>query len=260
MRAHTDVMSHNVRVDVALRFELQSRAHFASTREARASYPALDAHFTPRMRVSVSEVRFSCVEAPPFRRHYVTRPVASVEVAMRAAGKKRVERELIAPDAAQRERESGAMVIDASTLALLEQRAYQGAYWAFMMTHALQGKKTDTRIGYSTNPLLTIYRHNAMLMGDRATSAAAPHWRADILVGTFASLAHVVCFCEDWVDGTRGKTSKRRHGHFLARINNKRIYANDVPAPPLARYLSQNAPRAYQEAHKRLCERARAVK
>lgn len=254
-------MSHNVRIDALLRAEACQTQHFTSVYDARLQLPALDMrHFSPRMQFSVTEARFS-TRVAQLKRSYVMHPVVPLGESTSAAsggsartpGKKKLARkpEPVAPDAVICERESGIMVISARQLALLENRVYRGEYYAFLMTHSLQGKKTDTHIGYSTNPIMEIHRHNTLRI-DRTTKTAAPHWRADIFLGPVHCLAKVIALCRDWVDGTRGKESKRKRATLLARVYNVDIYSCQVPAPPLGRYLAQYAPRAYQEAHKKL--------
>ena len=256
-------MSHNVRIDALLRLEACDTEHYGSPLEARQCWPALDTrHFSPRMQISVTGARFTCQRAK-LRKQYVTRALpptqATSEPAVppsstRQVSKKKQERkpEPVGPDAAQRERDSGVMVVSARQLALMENRVFRGEFYAFLMTHSLQGKKTDTHIGYSTNPILEIHKHNTLQINDRTTNTAAPHWRADIVIGPVHCLRKVILLCEDWVRGTRGKDSKRKRALVLARMYGVDIYSCAVPGAPLGRYLSQHAPRAYQEAYRAL--------
>lgn len=86
--------------------------------------------------------------------------------------------------------------------------------------------KTDSYIGYTTNPLADIHLHNAKLLPtpDRDTGSAAPHWMLDIVLGPF--------LCEElakqcgklWVIKTRGKKSKRNRASILAGFFNVPLY------------------------------------
>ncbi len=252
---------YNVRVDAALRIEALATEHYQSVDDALLRHPTLDVrHFPPHMQLFITEARLACQRAPPVpRRQYLARrpkrPLGAVNSS--GGGKRKTTRcapppEPAVPDAAVCERESGVMVISGRLLAQLENRVFHGDYYAFLMTHALQGKKTNTHIGHSTNPIMEIHRRNTRQGSDSSTNACAPHWRAEVFMGPFHCLQKVIRCCEDWVDGTRGKKSKCAKARILARIYNVQIYAHDVPAPPLGRYLARNAPRAYQEAYKRL--------
>jgi hypothetical protein len=248
---------YNVRVDGALRIEALATEHYQSVDDALLRHPTLDvAHFPPHMQLFITEGRLACQRAPPVRRQYVTRrpkqPLSEVSGGKRKATRCAAPVEPVVPDAAVCERESGVMVISGRLLAQLENRVFQGEYYAFLMTHALQGKKTNTHIGHSTNPIMEIHRRNTRQGSDSSTNACAPHWRAEVFLGPFHCVQKVIRCCVDWVEGTRGKKSKCTKARILARAYNVNIYAHDVPAPPLGRYLARNAPRAYQEAYKRM--------
>jgi hypothetical protein len=138
------------------------------------------------------------------------------------------------------------MVLPKNILSILEGKPCGGFHFAFLMTHPLYGKKTSANIAYSTNPMRDVYLHNILAMGDRTTSAAAPHWVLDIVLGPFISADKAIECTQDWVSHTRGKESKRKKAKFLSRIYGVPLYSASIkPDIPLRQYLQENAPPSY---------------
>jgi hypothetical protein len=121
------------------------------------------------------------------------------------------------------------MTISDETLCTLENRLFCGIYYSFLMTHSLQGEKTSANIGFSTNPMLDVYRHNNLLTNDRTTKAAAPFWVLDMVLGPFPFKEKAVHCSEEWVSGTRGKDSKRKKAALLKIIHNVNLYDSGRP-------------------------------
>ena len=142
--------------------------------------------------------------------------------------------------------EESIMVLPKNLVSVLEGKPFAGFHFAFLMTHPLYGKKTSANIAYSTNPMRDVHLHNILAMGDRTTSAAAPHWVLDIVLGPFISADKAIECTQDWVSHTRGKESKRKKAKFLSRIYGVPLYSASVkPEIPLRQYLQQNAPPSY---------------
>ena len=102
---------------------------------------------------------------------------------------------------------------------------YTGKYFVFLMSlpHSI-ASKTDSYVGYTPNPIAEVYRHNHKLTVDRNTCMAAPHWRLDIALGPFICKEVAIECGRAWVNGTRGKDSKRAKAAFLASAYNVNMY------------------------------------
>jgi hypothetical protein len=92
---------------------------------------------------------------------------------------------------------------------------YTGEYFTFLMSHSVSSR-TDSFVGYTTNPLRDVYLHNQKHVSDRNTCGAAPHWLLDIVLGPFISKELAIDCGLSWVTGTRGKTPKREKAPFLS--------------------------------------------
>ena len=151
------------------------------------------------------------------------------------------------------EGETRTITIRKAILCALEGGLYTGIYYAFLMTHPLHGKKTSANIGYSTNPALEVYRHNHLLTNDRTTSAAAPHWNVDVVVGPFITWEKSKLCTEDWVIDSRGIESKRNRAVLMSRIYGVPLYSAHIkPDVPLEKYLTENAPPIYIESYNKM--------
>ena len=146
------------------------------------------------------------------------------------------------------------MSVARETAAELRGEQYRGAYYAFLMTHTLPGKKKDANVAYGTNPFHEIYRHNAQLVPDRATSQAAPHWILDIVLGPFCCANEAVACASEWVTSTRGKEPKRRKAYTLMQRFGVALYSYHVPHEPpgVDDFLRTRAPRRYVHAYRTL--------
>ena len=108
---------------------------------------------------------------------------------------------------------------------------YKGRYFIYLMSHSVVSK-TDSHVGYTTNPLVDLFCHNHRLFVDRNTCMAAPHWMLDIVLGPFASKEQAIECGRTWVSRTRGKEPKREKAPLLARIYNVDMYSFRVTAQP----------------------------
>ena len=115
--------------------------------------------------------------------------------------------------------------IDNLQRAELYEIQYQGKYFVFLMSlpHSIPNK-TDSHIGYTTNPITNVYLHNGRFIIDRNTSQAAPNWELDIVMGPFVCRMAAYNCANAWVNGTRGKESKRAKAEFLSGVYNVNIY------------------------------------
>lgn len=122
------------------------------------------------------------------------------------------------------------MRIDAQQKCELIGEPYKGRYFVYLMSHSVVSK-TDSHVGYSTNPIIDIICHNHRIAApvvDRNTCMAAPFWVLDIVLGPFASLAEAIECARIWVNRTRGKEPKREKGEYLASVFDVDMYSYRV--------------------------------
>lgn len=149
--------------------------------------------------------------------------------------------------------ESGITVIDKKSYCLLSNQRYNGSYYVLLMTHPLNGKKSNTNISYSTDPIHEIFLHNNLLANDRGTSVAAPFWGADAILGPFCSLGKTVSCSKELVDNTRGITSKRNKTIELHETNNVNLYLSRVhDIVPYKEFIRDVTPPNYIKAYRDL--------
>lgn len=149
--------------------------------------------------------------------------------------------------------QSSIMIVPKRVLSTLQRKPFLGVHYAFLMTHPLFGKKTSANVGYSTNPMYDVHLHNSLAINDRTTSAAAPHWILDIVLGPFISVELAIECTKEWVSHTRGKKSKRKKAYFLSRIYDVPLYAVATkPTVSLRDYLLENAPPNYTECYEKM--------
>lgn len=118
---------------------------------------------------------------------------------------------------------------------------YQGKYFIFLMTHAMNSK-TDSFVGYTLNPILDVIRHNDKTYFDRNTCMAAPHWILDIVMGPFICKEVAIDCARALVNGTRGKEAKRNKAPYLSTLYNVSLYRyNEKLQEPLDQVLRENA-------------------
>lgn len=145
------------------------------------------------------------------------------------------------------------LIVPKAIMCALESKLYTGVYYAFLMTHPLHGKKTSANVGYSTNPTYDLYLHNNLLINDRTTSAAAPYWILDIVLGPFISIEKAIECCSEWVSNTRGIESKRKRAVLLARIYAVSLYSIHTQSNvPLKKYLAKSAPSCYMDSYRQM--------
>lgn len=155
------------------------------------------------------------------------------------------------------EEEEAIIVVTKSILCLLEDRLFTGNYYTFLMTHPLPDKKTSAHVGYSTDPAYDVYLHNNLLTNDRTTSAAAPYWVLDMVLGPLISAEDAIECCKDLVSNTRGMNSKRKRALLLSHVRNVPLYAiAKKPTVPLKEYLAKNAPPVYTERYEKMIGRS----
>lgn len=144
-------------------------------------------------------------------------------------------------------------VISKKVLTTLQGKVFTGNHYVFLMTHPLQGKKTSAHVGYSTNPMYDVYLHNTLAIPDRTTSAAAPHWILDMVLGPFISAEIAIECSKELVSHTRGKDSKRKKAILLSRIYNVPLYSASIkPSVALKEYLREKAPAYYIDCYEKM--------
>lgn len=147
----------------------------------------------------------------------------------------------------------GIIVVPKTIMAVLEDKLYKGNQYTFLITHPLHGKKTSAHVGHSTNPALDVYLHNHLKTNDRTTSAAAPHWRLDMVMGPFLSHEQATECSKEWVNNTRGMDSKRKRALLLSRMYGVPLYsASAKPKVPVKEYLRKVAPPKYMALYEKM--------
>ncbi len=149
--------------------------------------------------------------------------------------------------------EESIAVIPKSILCAIKNKINTGIYYTFLMTHSLKGKKTSAHIGYSTNPMYDVYLHNNLIINDRTTNTAAPHWVLDIVLGPFSCRNKAIECSKEWVNNTRGKPSKRKKGYLLSKVDAVNLYTKQIPQKEVfSDYLKRTAPPIYSVAYEKL--------
>lgn len=113
---------------------------------------------------------------------------------------------------------------------VIANKIFRGEYYAVLLTHPLTGKKTDSTVCYTKNPLYELYIHNNRLVSDRLTSVAAPWWELDCVLGPFTSSQSALVCCQRWVTGSRGKLRKREKAPALREFYNVELYSRSLSA------------------------------
>ena len=160
--------------------------------------------------------------------------------------------------------EANTVTISVLHRAVMTNTAFRGVYWAFLMSHNLDGKKKDTNIGVSKNPIFSVMAHNNQalihhgnnaqlprsvfpVIYDKDTASAAPDWKLDTVIGTFFTKKEAIDSCYHWVRKTRGTDSKRTKGHDLSQHYGNSLYSSQIPInrPLESRLFHMNAPFDY---------------
>lgn len=139
------------------------------------------------------------------------------------------------------------MMVSKYTYHALQHRIFPGTYFAFLMSHSLKNKKKDTNIGFSKNPIHSLYLHNGQHIVNKNTSSAAPHWILDIILGPFSTERQAMDCCNEWVSKTRGRESKRLKAYTLYKKYGVNLYSHQVKLnEPYDQFLFNiNAPLNY---------------
>lgn len=126
---------------------------------------------------------------------------------------------------------------------------YNGRYFVYLISHSVISK-TDSHVGFSTNPLVDVYCHNQKLLIDRNTCMAAPNWGIDVVLGPFTSKEAALACGRAWVSRTRGKEPKRKKAGFLASIFNVDMYSYvEVSERSLETRLAEWAPSGFLQLY-----------
>lgn len=85
--------------------------------------------------------------------------------------------------------------------------------WFCCLMKQLEGQcKNETSILVSQKPLETVYAHNAGTINDKSTKAARGYWMPEMLVGPLPSEEDALRFKKNWMNKSRGISSKRQFG------------------------------------------------
>ena len=151
------------------------------------------------------------------------------------------------------------LILYAFHYCLLNNIPFKGVHYAFLMSHKLIGKKKDTNIGISKNPIIAVVAHNNQAysqknnqprINDKDTASAAPDWRLDTVLGPFPTKRQAIECSLEWVKKTRGIDSKRDKAPVLAESYRCDMYSSQINiSKPLDEFLIDiNAPYNYIEA------------
>jgi hypothetical protein len=137
---------------------------------------------------------------------------------------------------------------------VLHNQMFPGAYYAFLMSHDLKNKKKDTNIGFSKDPVYSLYLHNEQRIVNKNTSSAAPHWKLDTVLGPFSTARRAELCCDEWVTKTRGKDSKQTKGFVLHKLFSVNLYSCKIKLnEPFDQFLCNiNAPKNYIDTTRKL--------
>lgn len=156
----------------------------------------------------------------------------------------------------KKEIQSGIMVIEKAFKCLLTREVFDGTYYAILMTQPSKEKKTMAYICYSTNPIEELYYHNNLMANNKTTSAAAPHWILDKVLGVFFCLEKAIHCTEKLAYKTRGAKSKRNRADLLSDKLNVNLYSDDIELDiPIKNYLATIAPPIYSSIYDCLSEK-----
>lgn len=150
--------------------------------------------------------------------------------------------------------EPGQGVLSARQMAHAQGRTFDGEYYTFLMSHGVSSK-TDSYVGYTTNPLRDVCLHNERKIPDRNTAAAAGNWELDIVLGPFACKALAIDCGNTWVHGTRGKIPKRKKAPWLSKAYSVNLYdCRQRLREPFDDFLQKHSPPVYSEVWHELCK------
>lgn len=129
----------------------------------------------------------------------------------------------------EEEEEEGHIRLNRFQMSLLRGETFKGNWFIYLITlPSTVSSKTDSHVGWTTNPLIdiyllnqgkTIYKHV-----DRNISMAIPHWKLDRVIGPLTCEEQAQYFAYIWADGTRGMKSKREKSTFLAEATDAPLY------------------------------------
>jgi hypothetical protein len=133
--------------------------------------------------------------------------------------------------------EPGMVDLDNLEYCHLHSRTYTGKYFAFLLSHSVSSNRTDSSVGYATNPLREVCLRN-----QRHSCEGDATWLLDIVLGPFLCMEIARDCGFSWVTGTRGKTPKRHKAPYLSSVYNGDIYSFSCPsARPLTELLERFA-------------------
>ena len=172
--------------------------------------------------------------------------------------------------------EENTVILPTLQYCLLTGTKFEGTYYAFLMSHTVPGKKKDTNIGVSRNPIFSVIAHNNQarqnddpnatvysfpIIYDKDTASAAPHWRLNTVLGPFFTKHAAENCCHEWVKETRGTVSKENKAPKLARAYGCNLYTSQIPLKvPIERQLVENnAPLQYIRACQSIKHECREV-
>ena len=160
----------------------------------------------------------------------------------------------------------------------LTNKKFRGTHYAFLMSHTMSGKKKDTNIGVSRNPIYSVMAHNNQayinsggnndgdksffpVIFDKDTASAAPNWRLHIALGPFYTKNQAVECCHRWVKKTRGTRSKCDKAPVLARQQLVDMYSSQISIEgSFDDYLRRiNAPQHYVDYCERIKDEYRTL-
>jgi hypothetical protein len=156
------------------------------------------------------------------------------------------------------------MKYQAPRLVEMRSRPRIGLYCC-LMAHALKSEnETETYVFVSANPVLSTILHNRRETSTKDTRGVAPYWYLAFVAGPFPLALDAYTFAQQWVDVTRGCTSKIKRGTEMASdagvpFYSKRIRPNVRGRSTLA-YLRLHGPPDYVRTYLKRRKRPNKVK
>ena len=120
-----------------------------------------------------------------------------------------------------------------------------------LLAHALKSEaNTETYVFVANNPVQATLLHNRRQSSTKDTRSVAPYWHLIFVVGPFVVTSQASAFAQNWVNSTRGCTSKIQRGTEMAeRLGIPYYSVRQQPAQGTLAYLKKHAPRDHVRAY-----------
>lgn len=125
--------------------------------------------------------------------------------------------------------EDGYVPLNRCQNSMVRGETFKGNWFIYLIAlPSTVSSKTDSHVGWTTNPLVDIYLLNSgqtiyKHIG-RNISMAIPHWKLDKVIGTLTCEEQAEHLAHIWTDNTRGKKSKRDKAPFISESADAPLY------------------------------------